>query len=74
MVDFWQTLEGQTFRAQLKTLSHNIAELNEQSKETLEKQIYAQLVVQDFYQDAVGLSYKDLKRKAKEAAEAFFEN
>jgi hypothetical protein len=77
MVDFWQTLEGQQFRSQLKTLGRTLAEHNERENnkeyqvEKLEKQIYAQLVANDFYQDN-GISYDELKRKAKEAAKAYF--
>ena len=77
MVDFWQTLEGQQFRSQLKMLGRTIAEHNERENnkeyqvEKLEKQIYAQLVAQDFFQEN-GQSYEELKHKAKEAAKAFF--
>ena len=77
MVDFWQTLEGQAFRAQLKTLGRTLAEHNERENnkeyqvEKLEKKIYAQLVANDFYQDK-GISYEALKLKAKEAAKAYF--
>ena len=74
MVDFWQTLEGQTFRSQLKTLSHNIGELishKESEEEVLTKQIYAQLVAKDFFSNE-NLSYEQLYLKAKEASEAYF--
>jgi len=74
MVDFWNTLDGQTFRSQLKNLSSNIAELNrnrENEEEKLAKQIYAQLVAIDFNQE-VGMSYSDLKKKAIESAKAYF--
>ena len=76
MVDFWQTLEGQTFRSQLKTLSHNIGELishKESEEEVLTKQIYAQLVAIDFG-NSLGLSYESLYQKARESAKEYFKN
>lgn len=74
MVDFWQTLEGQTFRSQLKTLSNRIGsflENKESKEEVLTKQIYSQLVARDFFSNE-NLSYEQLYLKAKEASEAYF--
>lgn len=71
-MDFLNTIAGREFAVHIKTIARNLSNKEVVSeKEKMTRQLYLMLVAQDFSQDG-GMSYEELKAKAKESVDAYF--